>query len=115
MSAVTGIPSMIDTPEDFELVLDPGIRAFVLIPIFLVVFLRSLLSQNVAKLVKKKPEQKATDRIQHAQVIRRSKRIRGNCNWIPPQSFAQRKKYLINHSLAPIEVEKKEPGEQSAE
>lgn len=108
-----GIPTMIDTPSEFQMVLDPGIRAFVLIPIFLVVFLRSLLSQSIARLVKSKPELKQRDRIQHAQSIRRSKRIRNNCNWIPPASFAQRKKYLVGASLAPVEIEKKEPGEQS--
>eukprot|EP00484_Ammonia_sp_Unknown_P024983 CAMPEP_0197039030 /NCGR_PEP_ID=MMETSP1384-20130603/15897_1 /TAXON_ID=29189 /ORGANISM="Ammonia sp." /LENGTH=272 /DNA_ID=CAMNT_0042469567 /DNA_START=23 /DNA_END=838 /DNA_ORIENTATION=- len=113
MASSTGIPTMIDTPSEFQMVLDPGIRAFVLIPIFLVVFLRSLLSQSISLLVKAKPELKQRDRIEHAQAVRRSKRIRGNCNWIPPPAFAQRKKYIVNHSLAPIQVEKKEAGEQS--
>jgi len=113
MADVVGIPSMIDTPSEYQMVLDPGIRAFVLIPIFVVVFLRSLLSQSVARLVKSKPELKDTDRIAHAQAIRRSKRVRANCNWLPPASFAQRRKWMVNKSLAPVEVEKKEPGEQS--
>eukprot|EP00483_Globobulimina_turgida_P001119 UN01121 len=110
---MSGLPTMIDTPSEFQMVLDPGIRAFVLFPIFLIVFLRSLLSQSISLLVKSKPELKQTDRIEHAQSIRRSKRIRGNCNWLPPQSFAQRKRYIINVSLAPVKVEKKEAGEQS--
>merc|ERR1712154_689429 len=80
-------------------------------PIFLVVFLRSLLSQSISLLVKSKPELKQKDRIQHAQSIRRSKRIRANSNWIPAQSFAQRRKYIINSSLAPVKVEKKEAGD----
>ena len=102
---------MIDTPSEYQMVLDPGIRAFVLLPIFVVVFLRSLLSQSIARLVKTKPELKKRDRIQHAQSIRRSKRIKANCGWIPSNAFAQRKKYFVNKSLAPVEVEKKEPGE----
>ena len=113
--ADVGIPSMIDTPSEYQMVLDPGIRAFVLIPIFCVVFLRSLLSQSVARLVKSKPELKQTDRIAHAQAIRRSKRVRANSNWLPPASFAQRRKWMVNKSLAPVEVEKKEPGEQSVD
>eukprot|EP01084_Bolivina_argentea_P138237 243413_1 len=112
---MAGIPGMIDTPSEFQMVLDPGIRAFVLIPIFLVVFLRSLLSQSINRLVKSKPELTQKDRIQHAQAVRRSKRIRANCNWIPKPSFDQRKKYIVNKSLAPITIEKKEPGEQSVE
>jgi len=106
---------MIDTPSEYEMVLDPGIRAFVLFPIFLVVFLRSLLSQSIATLVRSKPELKQRDRIEHAQAVRRSKRIRANCNWLPAASFAQRRKYTVSSSLAPVEVEKKEPGEQSVD
>jgi len=113
MADVSGIPSMIDTPSEYKMVLDPGIRAFVLLPIFVVVFLRSLLQQSVAKLVRSKPELKDAARISHNQAIRRSKRIRANCNWLPPAGFARRRKWTVNKSLAPVEVEKKEPGEQS--
>lgn len=108
-----GIPGMIDTPEEIHMVLDPGIRAFVLIPIFVVVFLRSLLSHSISKLVKSKPELTQRDRIEHAQAIRRSKRIRQNCNWIPLNSFAQRRKYFTSFALAPVVKDENKAPEQS--
>ncbi|ETO23834.1 hypothetical protein RFI_13335 [Reticulomyxa filosa] len=122
-----GVPGLIVTPQEFNLVLDPGICYFVLIPIFLVVFMRTVLSQNVSELVTSKPVLTQRDRIQHAQVMRRTQRTRGACHWIPkqkkkkkrglivviPKSFLRRCRFLIGKALAPVEVAKAEPGEQN--
>ena len=82
---MVAVPGLLETPEDIDLVLDPGIRTFVLIPIFFVVFLRSLLSYYVARLTREKAEVKQRDRLQHNNSVVRSKRTRGNSKWIPMQ------------------------------
>ena len=98
------VPGLLETPQDINLVLDPGIRTFILIPIFLVVLLRSLLSYYVARLTRDKAEIKQRDRIQHNNNVTRSKRTRGNSKWIPMQSYLQRRRYLIGTSLAPVSI-----------
>mmetsp|Transcript_72771 Transcript_72771/g.89257 ORF Transcript_72771/g.89257 Transcript_72771/m.89257 type:complete len:280 (-) Transcript_72771:41-880(-) len=112
---VVGVPGLMDTPESIELTLDPGIRAFVLIPIFLVVFLRSILQQNLSQLMKNKPKENKLEKIKHSQNIMRSSRTRGNLNNIPLSSYKRRHRYLNEVSLKAVEVKKKEPGEQDIE
>jgi len=109
------VPGLIDTPQSIDLVLDPGIRSYVLIPIFLVVFLRSLLSNNIAKLVKPETKVSQKDKILHSQALRRSKRTRANSHWIPSSSFYQRRRYLNNTSLAQVQVNQPQPGEQNVD
>ena len=112
---VVGVPGLMDTPESIELTLDPGIRAFVLIPIFLVVFLRSILQQNLSQLMKNKPKENKLEKIKHSQNIMRSSRTRGNLNNIPLSSYKRRHRYLNEVSLKKVDVKKKEPGEQDIE
>mmetsp|Transcript_15865 Transcript_15865/g.48159 ORF Transcript_15865/g.48159 Transcript_15865/m.48159 type:complete len:253 (-) Transcript_15865:368-1126(-) len=77
-----------------DLVLDPSIRDWVLIPIFIIMFLMGLLRNNVTKMMKgAEPTKRET--VQQNNTLMRSRRLRANAGWVPPAAFAARKHYFV--------------------
>lgn len=87
--------SLVDDP----IVLDPAIRDWVLLPIFLVMFGQGLLRQYLSVLLK--DEKKVTlDSISKAQLLRRSQRFRAHAAYLPREAYKLRKKYYITTAFA---------------
>jgi hypothetical protein len=86
-------PGAMTAPTD--LMLDPAIRDWVLIPIVVIMFLMGILRNNVTKVLRKetppKPEQ-----VLHNNQLMRVRRLRANAAYIPHASFAARKHYFCN-------------------
>jgi len=95
------------------LMLDPKIRDWVLIPIFLVMVLQGVLRDLVTRLLssKKKPELSA---VKDAQLLRRSAVLRANASWLSPSAFAMRKSYFTDkeNGVFSKEMPKLDPMEQ---
>jgi len=77
-----------------ELVLDPSIRDWVLIPIFVVMFLMGILRNNVTKMMKT-TEPTKREQVQHNNQLMRARRLRANAGWVPASAFAARKHYFL--------------------
>ena len=86
MIAVRGL---LETPEYITLLLDPYIETFALIPIFLIVFLRNVLTHHASEWTQDKPPlvfyRYSRNRIQFNNSTARSIRTRKNSQWIPLQ------------------------------
>eukprot|EP00027_Filamoeba_sp_ATCC50430_P012616 CAMPEP_0168573772 /NCGR_PEP_ID=MMETSP0413-20121227/18716_1 /TAXON_ID=136452 /ORGANISM="Filamoeba nolandi, Strain NC-AS-23-1" /LENGTH=237 /DNA_ID=CAMNT_0008607051 /DNA_START=46 /DNA_END=756 /DNA_ORIENTATION=+ len=76
-----------------ELVLDPQIRDWVLIPIVVVMFMVAIFRHNITKLMRsdRKPELKS---IKETQTLLRARRLKANANKIPGFAFASRKQFF---------------------
>ena len=107
MLSTSFVPGLIHTSPDVSLLLDTGIRNFVLIPILFIVLIRTRLISNISSLVQSKPKLTTIERIKHVQSVRRSKRTRSNCYWIENSSFAKRRRYLTTTALKEVKKEKK--------
>jgi len=81
-----------------DIILDPAIRNWVLLPIFLVMFLQGVLRQYLSVLLK---EDKKTqiDGISKNQLLKRSQRLRANNAYITPAAFNMRKRYLTQKAF----------------
>lgn len=76
-----------------NLVLDPKIRDWVLIPIVVAMFLQGVLREFVTRLMNSKPKAEI-DSIRDAQLLRRSATLKQNANWLPPNAFKMRRCYF---------------------
>jgi|APGre2960657423_1045063.scaffolds.fasta_scaffold242236_1 hypothetical protein len=76
-----------------DLQLDPAIRSWVLLPIFVAMFLISLLRHYANKLMRTdtKVDVKA---LREAQAVTRSQRLRNGANFLPHGALAARKQYF---------------------
>jgi len=66
----------------------------------------------IGQFVKPPSTLKQRDRIQHSQNVKRSKRTRGNSQWLPANAFNARKRYLSNIALREIK-QQQQPSEQN--
>lgn len=76
-----------------ELVLDPAIRDWVLIPIVVIMFLMGILRNNVTKMLRKDTPPNRTQVMQNNQLMR-ARRLRANAQYIPQSAFLSRKKFF---------------------
>eukprot|EP01112_Ceratiomyxa_fruticulosa_P014985 TRINITY_DN4354_c0_g1_i2.p1 TRINITY_DN4354_c0_g1~~TRINITY_DN4354_c0_g1_i2.p1 ORF type:complete len:284 (-),score=57.02 TRINITY_DN4354_c0_g1_i2:85-936(-) len=98
---------------DYEqLNLDPSIRNWVLIPLVVVMFVVSILRDNITRITKteKKPDLQS---IQQTQTLIRTRRLISNAHKIPYSSFEQRKQTFIDKEKGILAV-RGGTGEQNA-
>ena len=76
-----------------DLVLDPKIRDWVLIPLVVIMFLMGVLRNNVTKMLRKDTPPSRTQILQNNQLMR-ARRLRANACYIPAASFYARKKFF---------------------
>jgi len=78
-----------------ELMLDPAIRDWVLIPIVIIMFLMGILRNNVTKVLRKDspPNEKM---VLHNNQLMRARRLRANAAYIPQASFSARRTYFCH-------------------
>ena len=76
-----------------DLMLDPAIRDWVLIPIVLIMFLMGILRNNVTKMMRKDvvPDEK---QVKNNNQLMRARRLRANAAYIPGAAFSARKHYF---------------------
>lgn len=92
--------SLLLAVDDGNIVLDPSIRDWVLLPIFLVMFGQGLLRQYISVLLKDPPKPVTVDALGKAALLRRSQRFRAHASFLPPSSFKARRKFLISSAFA---------------
>jgi len=109
-----GFNGLFQQYESVDLVIDPGIRNFVLIPIMIMVLAKTFLTTNLMEYLKKSPPKRKLDRLQHTNTIARSAKLRATNCWIPEESFERRRHKFVNHSLKEVAIEEKAP-EQSVQ
>ena len=78
---------------EHELLLDPAIRDWVLIPIVIIMFLMGLLRNNVTKLMRKDTPAKR-EQIKINNQLMRCRRLRANGHYLPPNAFHARKGFF---------------------
>lgn len=79
--------------------LDPRIRDWVLIPIFVVMLLQGILRHYMT--ITMQPETKvALTNLTVSQLMRRSQRLRAHQQFLSPSSFAARRAFLLHHPKA---------------
>ena len=81
-----------------ELMLDPAIRDWVLIPIVIVMYLMGILRNNVSKVLRKDvpPD---TALIKNNNLLNRARRLRANAMFIPKNSFLSRRAFLCEEPI----------------
>jgi hypothetical protein len=83
---------------DDLLLLDPSIRDWVLLPLFVVMFLQGVLRHYITLLLK--DEKKSTiEALTRAHLMRRSGKLRANFGYISNHSFNMRKKWMVSKGL----------------
>ena len=92
--------SLLLAVDDGNIVLDPSIRDWVLLPIFLVMFGQGLLRQYISVLLKDAPKPVSVDALGKAALLRRSQRFRAHASFLPPGAFKARRKFLITSAFA---------------
>jgi len=97
--------------SDTVIMLDPKIRDWVLIPIFIVMFLQGVLRQYLAVMLRdeKRPTKETLTELESGSAIRRAKLLRMNAHYIPPAAFRMRKAYFMQ------DVFKEKKGEEAAD
>ena len=78
---------------EHELLLDPAIRNWVLIPIVIIMFLMGLLRNNVTKMLRKDTPPKR-EQIKINNQLMRCRRLRANGHFLPPNAFYARKSFF---------------------
>jgi hypothetical protein len=81
------------TMGEHELLLDPAIRDWVLIPIVVIMFLMGLLRNNVTKMMRKDTAPKR-EQIKINNQLMRCRRLRANGHFLPPHAFYARKGFF---------------------
>ena len=82
-------------PTHVELMLDPSIRDWVLIPLGIIMFLIGILRNNVTKMLRKDtPPNK--EQVLHNNQLMRARRLRGNAAYVPHNAFAGRRHYFCD-------------------
>jgi hypothetical protein len=80
-----------------QIMLDPAIRDWVLIPIVIIMFLMGILRNNVTKMMRKETPPNI-DQVRHNNQLMRARRLRANAAYIPHSSFTARKHYFCDKS-----------------
>lgn len=86
-----------------DIVLDPRIRDWVLLPIFVVMVLQGVLRQAITEALKDKPSP-SRDSILQAALLSRSKTLRANGHFLPPDAFHMRKTYFEKRFRPAVEA-----------
>lgn len=83
--------------SDSNIMLDPKIRDWVLIPIFIVMFLQGILRQFIGVLLRdeKKTTKSMLEEMETNQNIRRARQLRANAAYIPSAAFRMRKAFFV--------------------
>lgn len=77
-----------------ELVLDPAIRDWVLIPIVVIMFLVGILRNNVMKMMRKETPPNR-EQVKRNNQLMRARRLRANAQYIPVSAFTARKHFFV--------------------
>jgi len=77
-----------------ELVLDPAIRDWVLIPIVVIMFLVGILRNNVMKMMRKETPPNR-EQVKRNNQLMRARRLRANAQYIPATAFTARKHFFV--------------------
>lgn len=85
--------------EGGQLVLDPQIRDWVLIPIVVVMFLVGVLRDRVTRLLRTEMKPKV-ENIRNTQILNRARFLRMHSGFIPEERFLARKKVLVSEYLS---------------
>jgi len=93
------LQSLLLAVDDGNIVLDPAIRDWVLLPIFLVMFGQGLLRQYVSVLLKDEKKPVAADALQKASLLRRCQRFRAHASFLPPSAYRLRKKFYLTSAF----------------
>lgn len=80
---------------EIQLVLDPAIRDWVLIPIVIIMFLMGILRNNVMKMMRKDTTPNRVQVQQNNQLMR-ARRLRANAGFIPSTAFGARKQFFVH-------------------
>ena len=96
-----------------QLMLDPAIRDWVLIPIVIIMFLVGILRSNVMKMMRK-PVAPSRLQIQHNNQLMRARRLRGNLVYIPANAYAARRHYFIGKESGVLVQKMEAPNPMSA-
>ncbi len=103
--------SVLLAADDGNIVLDPAIRDWVLLPIFLVMFGQGLLRQYISVLLK--DEKKVTaDALSKASLLRRCQRFRAHASFLPVSAYKQRKSFYRGRAFKEPEVERDAEGKE---
>ena len=81
--------------ELHQIMLDPAIRDWVLIPIVIIMFLMGILRNNVTKMLRKDVPPNV-QQVQHNNQLMRARRLRANSAYIPHAAFTARKHYFCD-------------------
>eukprot|EP00457_Paulinella_chromatophora_P015489 gb/GEZN01016118.1/.p1 GENE.gb/GEZN01016118.1/~~gb/GEZN01016118.1/.p1 ORF type:complete len:249 (-),score=34.52 gb/GEZN01016118.1/:69-815(-) len=87
--------------------LDPAIRNWVLLPIFIVMASQGIARANLAKIITTAPKV-SVDKLQKTQLLQRSRRLRANAQFIPPSALRMRKAFFVKKAFRP-KTEDEEP------
>ncbi|EEB06087.1 eukaryotic protein [Schizosaccharomyces japonicus yFS275] len=79
-----------------DLLLDPVLRTWVLIPIFVIMILIGLLRHNLTILLRSKPKALDAKTLREQRIILRAANLRGNANNLLPDALEQRKAFFNN-------------------
>jgi len=101
---VGGAPHM----GEHELLLDPAIRNWVLIPIVIIMFLMGLLRNNVTKMLRKDTPPKR-EQIKINNQLMRCRRLRANGHFLPPNAFYARKGFFCDKEKGVLMVKQVPP------
>eukprot|EP01083_Nonionella_stella_P083939 232184_1 len=83
-----------------ELVLDPKIRDWVLIPIVVVMIMRGILLEKIQRVIRAGKKQSVDiDKLRESQRVLRSQRLRANAGFIPAEGFAMRRAFMCQKEL----------------
>ncbi|KAH9116431.1 hypothetical protein AeMF1_009622 [Aphanomyces euteiches] len=78
-----------------EIILDPSIRDWVVLPMILL-FVAMSVARNYVSVLLKTEEVGALDEVRKIQTLRRASQLRMNCHYIQPSAFAMRKFYFTS-------------------
>jgi hypothetical protein len=93
---------------EHELLLDPAIRNWVLIPIVIIMFLMGLLRNNVTKMMRKDTVPKR-EQIKINNQLMRCRRLRANGHYLPPNAFHARKGFFCEKEKGVLMVKQAAP------
>ena len=89
-----------------DLVLDPAIRNWVLLPIVLIMILVTISRSWVQVILKGESNSKPAV-VKSMQLLQRAGRLRGNSRVLQPSSFAMRKAYFVEKGTGKLRAEVK--------
>ncbi|EGD80549.1 hypothetical protein PTSG_01140 [Salpingoeca rosetta] len=90
-----------------DLLLDPAIRAWVVIPIFIITFCVGLCRHYVSQLIASTP-QLDRDVLMRTQLLQRARLLRANGRFLPAAAFNARKQYFISEKNGVLTKKKEE-------